>query len=258
MSSNLTSPTKLYIKGVYITEVNLENDLYFKHLLDEGIFEVLNDGTIINVANNKVCKRKKIRNTYQRITYQGKGIQAHRLVWIAFNGPIPYKIQINHKDGKKYNNHPDNLELATNKENTQHAFDNGLNQVSNKAKAMSSKKLLGENNINSKITEKEVIEVRKAYNNGVIDIATIKTKYGMCRRAVENMLVGRTYKHVPFAIDKLKPMGKKGKLNSSIANMIRKLYSTGKYTQKNLAEKYGVTRSSIKDILTYRSYKDVS
>lgn len=237
-------------------EANLENDLYFKYLLDEGVFKVLADGTIINVIDNKVCKRKKIRNTYQRITYQGKGIQAHRLVWIAFNSLIPYKIQINHKDGKKYNNHPDNIELATNRENSQHAFDNGLNQVSNKAKAASSKRLLGENNINSKITEKEVIDVRKAYSSGILDIATIKSKYGMCRRSVENMLVGRTYNHVPFAVNRLKSTSKKGKLNSSIANTIRNLYSTGKYTQKNLAEKYGVTRSSIKDILTYRSYKN--
>lgn len=239
-------------------EVNLENDLYFKYLLDEGIFKVLNDGTIVNTANDKVCKRKRIRNTYQRITYQGRGIQAHRLVWIAFNGLIPDRVQINHKDGKKYNNHPNNLELATNKENVQHAYNNGLNKVSDIAKVVSSKRLLGENNINSKISEKDVIEVRKAYSNETLGVEDIKIKYGMCRRAVENMLLGKTYKHVPFSINKLKTTttGYKNKLDYNVADTIRKLYVTGKYTQNKLAEKYGVSRSSIRDILNNKSYKN--
>lgn len=45
----------------------------------------------------------------------------HRLVWEAFNGPIPKGMWINHKDGNKANNHLDNLELTTPSENHFHA-----------------------------------------------------------------------------------------------------------------------------------------
>lgn len=46
----------------------------------------------------------------------------HRLVWMAWVGPIPKGIWINHKDGNKLNNSIDNLELTTPSENHIHAY----------------------------------------------------------------------------------------------------------------------------------------
>lgn len=46
---------------------------------------------------------------------------AHRLVWLHFNGPIPDGITINHKNGIRSDNRPENLELATPAEQTAHA-----------------------------------------------------------------------------------------------------------------------------------------
>lgn len=54
-----------------------------------------------------------------------KHIQIHRLTWLYFNGDIPDKIQINHKDLNKCNPNLDNLELVSQKENSIHAFKNG-------------------------------------------------------------------------------------------------------------------------------------
>ena len=45
---------------------------------------------------------------------------AHRLVWEAFNGPIPYPLQINHKNGVRDDNRLENLELVTASGNIQH------------------------------------------------------------------------------------------------------------------------------------------
>lgn len=42
----------------------------------------------------------------------------HRLVWEAFNGPIPKGMQVNHKDENKSNNSLENLELMTPKQNS--------------------------------------------------------------------------------------------------------------------------------------------
>ena len=42
----------------------------------------------------------------------------HRMVWTMFRGPIPYGLQIDHKDGDKSNNDLTNLELVTHQENT--------------------------------------------------------------------------------------------------------------------------------------------
>lgn len=46
---------------------------------------------------------------------------AHRLVYRHFFGPIPQGITVNHRNGKKQDNRPENLELATYSEQALHA-----------------------------------------------------------------------------------------------------------------------------------------
>ena len=48
----------------------------------------------------------------------------HRLVWEAFNGPIPEGLQINHKDENKTNNSLRNLEVVTPKQNANYGTRN--------------------------------------------------------------------------------------------------------------------------------------
>src|SRR5574337_500007 len=43
-------------------------------------------------------------------------VLAHRMVWTALRGPIPNGMDINHIDGWKGNNSPDNLEVVTRSE----------------------------------------------------------------------------------------------------------------------------------------------
>jgi hypothetical protein len=37
---------------------------------------------------------------------------AHRVVWLAVNGPIPRHSFVRHKNGRRWDNHPGNLELT--------------------------------------------------------------------------------------------------------------------------------------------------
>jgi hypothetical protein len=50
----------------------------------------------------------------------------HRLVSMGFIENPNNKPQVNHKDGNKLNNHFNNLEWVTSKENAQHGWQNGL------------------------------------------------------------------------------------------------------------------------------------
>jgi len=60
-----------------------------------------------------------------------KGVKStilmHRLIATAFIPNPENKRTVNHKDGNKLNNHIDNLEWATDKEQIIHAYDNNLN-----------------------------------------------------------------------------------------------------------------------------------
>lgn len=70
-------------------------------------------------AENDIGEYLQIRvMVNKRRDYTG----AHRLVFRHFHGQIPPGLTINHKDGQKKNNHPDNLELATYADQARHAI----------------------------------------------------------------------------------------------------------------------------------------
>lgn len=50
-----------------------------------------------------------------------KTLLVHRLVWEAFNGPIPEGLEINHKNRNRSDNRLENLELLTHLENMRYS-----------------------------------------------------------------------------------------------------------------------------------------
>ena len=110
----------------------------------EGHYEVSSHGRCRSKAGRVVIckngvKRKwkqkyygsKNEQGYIRITLylngQCKKVFLHRLVAEAFLPKVEGKDFVNHKDGNKENNRPDNLEWVTITENNRHAIAMGLN-----------------------------------------------------------------------------------------------------------------------------------
>lgn len=77
---------------------------------------------------------KKSQAGYEYVFVNGKLKSVHRLVAIAVFGDKGSKFVVNHKDGNKLNNNPNNLEWATHKENTLHAISLGNHPASNPEK----------------------------------------------------------------------------------------------------------------------------
>jgi hypothetical protein len=63
---------------------------------------------------------------YDRSRLRAVARSVHSLVAKAFLEKLPHHQCVNHKDCNKENNHVDNLEWTTIRENTKHAYDNGL------------------------------------------------------------------------------------------------------------------------------------
>lgn len=85
--------------------------------------EISNMGNVRNYKFGYERKRKPTVNSfgYAVITLTKNGKQCikrlNRLVWEAFNGPIPDGLQVNHINENKLDNRLENLNLMTCKEN---------------------------------------------------------------------------------------------------------------------------------------------
>jgi hypothetical protein len=109
---------------------------------------------------------------------------AHRLVWVHRNGPIPPGLTINHKNGKKTDNRPANLELATYSEQVRHAL-----RVLKVGRIDQN----GEKNAMAKLTAAAAREIRRRRASGEA-LKSIAADFGVTDRAVSKIARGQRWK----------------------------------------------------------------
>lgn len=114
---------------------------------------------------------------------KAKQFLVHRLVYEAFYGPIPSKMQTNHRDGVKINNRLSNLECITPQGNMRHARLFGLTNWK------------GERNGRSKINEDIVREIRVLDGVGV-DWHEIAKRFKISWYAVKHVVKRTRWAHV--------------------------------------------------------------
>lgn len=133
------------------------------------------DGYIFIGLSKKGCKRSRF------------GI--HQLVARAFVEGFEIGLCVNHKNGKKTDNRPANLEWVTIAENNRHAIQHGLRP-------------LGEKHPSAKLTKKQVREIRKknAQCKGRrrlgLGAQSLAKEYGVTQNAIRGIIKRRTWKHV--------------------------------------------------------------
>ena len=118
------------------------------------------------------------------ITYS---LLVHTVVAFAFLPPPPGdygrgKIAINHSNGIKTDNRPENLEWVTYQQNSDHASAAGL-------------MLVGEDNPSAVLTEKDVCEIRRLYGIGVTR-AELSRQFGCSYCAIDLACRRVTWKHI--------------------------------------------------------------
>ncbi len=101
-------------------------------------YEIVVNGDDIYAVSHAYGKQRRLsvyeRQGYRCVKMNNKTIGLHRLVAIGFIGPVPDGKVVNHIDGNKHNNSPDNLEYVTISENVKHAIMMGLRACCNPEK----------------------------------------------------------------------------------------------------------------------------
>lgn len=174
-------------------------DEYFKEIKGyEGYYCVSNRGRVFSTRKYKSTYFGKFINPfidqdgYFRLQLQINGVKkkyyVHRLVAENFLPPnLENKQTINHKDGDKRNNNPDNLEWSTWTENNRHARISGLHN---------SNYCRGENASYSKLKEWQILEIKQKYIPRKYSQYKLALEYGVAHQTIDSILKGRIWKHI--------------------------------------------------------------
>ena len=130
-------------------------------------------GKILSLGQNKngykfCCLHKSLNRKIGKV---------HQLVARAFVDNNEDKPEVNHLDGNKANNNAENLQWCTRSENIKHAYDTGLNYVSDRQKRLTSLANRGEKCSKSKLTEFDVQVIRDAWATGAFTQKYLSDKF---------------------------------------------------------------------------------
>src|SRR5690625_230685 len=164
-----------------------------------GHYEVNNVGQVRRIKGTSHLKQRIIKCHADKDGYRIVNLKikskshkrrVHRLVASSFNDNPENKPQVNHINGIKDDNRHENLQWVTLSENRQHAYDTGL---------QNSKSRQGVNSNFAKLTEEDVLEIRKLYKrdlrglnrsdyNGSYTMKEIGIKFGVSQECISNII----------------------------------------------------------------------
>lgn len=139
------------------------------------------EGRIYWTRNDRRAEHKTPLGYLQvRVMIGGKRyhVGAHRIVWTYFNGPIKPGFVVNHLNGIKADNRPENIEACSYSENTKHAHRTGL------------KDQRGEKNPAVKLTSAQVAAIRATYAAGGVSQAALGGLYGVSFKTISKIVRG--------------------------------------------------------------------
>ncbi len=202
-------------------------------------------------SNDKKCKDVcwtwyggKDSAGYGSVMIKSTGDRAHRISWeYANNQKIPNDLLIRHQCDNKSCVNPQHLVLGT------HADNNRDTRERNESYAM-----VGEDNPCSKLTEDKVRLIKIEYMDGA-SLSQLGKKYDVTSVTILNIIDGSSWNYVATDIEC--NIRKNHKLTEEQVKHIRIERAEG-MTNKELSKKYNVSVSTIKVIVSRRSWKHVA
>lgn len=163
---------------------------------------ITNDGQLWSCRSNRLLSRHSNGNYFQfsvRKDGKQKLVLAHRLVASAFLPNVHGHEEINHIDGNKQNNSAVNLEWCCREANIQHAWDTGLQAVTEQRR-LHAKKLsqrFGSENgkKNRLLSPAQIRSIRSKVSCGVSQ-KEIANEFGVTHQTISRIKRGTRYSEV--------------------------------------------------------------
>ena len=171
---------------------NFESEMQIMDAVKKGIFRITKSGEIWRGSRRA---EHRTPQGYLQVRWMRNKIRAacgaHRIVYRSMVGDIPPGLTVNHRNGIKDDNRPENLELATFTQQSMHSL-----YVLGKNSHLLNQD--GEKNHNAKLNDSEVEAMRKEYSESVTTTqAMLAVKYGVSFKTVSKIVRGNRRRSSP-------------------------------------------------------------
>lgn len=164
----------------------------------EELYQVSNTWHIKAISTSKRCKERILKPWKKKSWHRfvnlckrwiARSISVHRLVWQAYfwidiNDP---KVCILHDDDDPSNNHVDNLFIGTQEDNMKDMLSKWRNR---------NKVFRWEKHWSTKLTDSEVIEIRKKYKWEYWEQTRLAKEYNTTLFSINRIVLGKSWKHI--------------------------------------------------------------
>jgi len=153
-------------------------------------YRVLSSGSVWYRAGGRWVRKRPFpdRDGYLQLNLSAGGpkrrFRLHVVILMAFSGPCMAGQVCRHLDGDKTNNRLENLVWGTPKENAEDALRHGT-------------ALLGSRQSQSKLTEADVLEIRRRAGEGPCGVqGKLAREYGVSDAIISHIVTQKAWRHV--------------------------------------------------------------
>jgi DNA-binding XRE family transcriptional regulator len=189
-----------FLNGIKIKMMNRD---WYDIPYYENLYQINKEGTVksldrVNVRGYNIKGKVLSPNIHYKSGYKSvqlckdgktKRFNVHSLMIITFidKDYLSKGLVCNHIDGVKSNNELSNLECVTVSENMLHSYKYNLNTPAPQ---------IGEKHGKSKLTEKDVIQIRNLYNSKKYTQKELAAKFEVARVTISDITRGKLWKHL--------------------------------------------------------------
>lgn len=125
-------------------------------------------------------------DAYGYVRYCHEKYRAHRLAWMLANGPIPDGLFVCHRCDTPLCVNPDHLFLGTAQDNSDDKCQKGRERYD-----------VGSAHPRAKLTEADVLEIRRLRDQGLATIAELSERYAVAHPTISSVATRRSWRHLP-------------------------------------------------------------
>jgi len=172
-----------------------------------------------------------------------KQVYAHRWAWEQANGPIPDGLCVLHSCDNPCCVSLTHLRLGTNVDNNRDKTERGKN-------------VCGSEHGHAKLTEEQVIEIRRLHAQDGLLHREIAAVFGVCRETIGDIVRHNRWTHVTGEPHVQWYRGSHTLTEDQVLE-IRRIYAQGGISQEKLGKQFGVGRASVSAIIHRQTWTHI-